>query len=87
MPFGRNKTETQRRFTTLYQDSRQDVEGIKIIKDNVTGVNYLILKEMAEIQTSSSITPLIGSDGKIVIDPVVDTDEISIKNAFPVPSA
>jgi len=41
-----------------------------VIKDTDTGVNYLVLKEMPGIQTSSSITPLIGSDGKIVIDPV-----------------
>jgi len=74
MPFGKNKKQIQRRFVTVNKINREEGEGIKIIKDKVTGVNYLVLREMTISGTSTCITPLIGADGKIVIDSVVDTE-------------
>jgi len=77
MPLGKSKAKDQkkkkkpRRFTKVFNTEYDDVEGIKIIKDKVTGVNYLVLKEATIGAISASITPLIGADGKIVIDPVV----------------
>lgn len=62
--FGEKKEKQKLRFKKIYSDTTGEN---KILIDTETGVNYLWHSEIY----AGSITPLLGSDGKPVITPVV----------------
>ena len=65
---------TSRRFNTIFREgSTFSQEGeIQIIIDGETGVNYIV----RSTGISSQICPLLGRDGEIVIDKVVEDAHI-----------
>ena len=52
---------SEKRFKTVYEEGT--IHGAKEIVDTKTGVHYLIWNE-----GTTSITPLLGPDGTVVID-------------------
>jgi len=54
------------RFTQVYTDSWS---GHYILKDNVTGVLYYLVEVRGQ-GTGAGLTPLLGPDGKPIVDPV-----------------
>ena len=61
--FGEKKAKQPKRFKKIYSD---DSGSNEIWIDTETGVNYLWHAGIY----SGSITPLLGSDGKVIITPV-----------------
>lgn len=59
-----------KRFIVKEEQSLGMTGALQIIVDTQTGVNYLNTIGMSV----NGLTPLIGSDGKIIIDPVGDYD-------------
>lgn len=75
MPFSKDKKQRQKkerpkdRFT-IKNETRGIIthtNGVYIIKDEATGVSYLALRDSG----STSVTPLLGPDGKPIIDPII----------------
>jgi len=68
MPFSREKKEKQKDRFTIKKE-RENVliasPGCYVLKDEVTGVNYLVIN-----RGGFAVTPLLGTDGKPIIDPV-----------------
>jgi len=56
------------RFETIYVD-RDFVGKQYILKDRVTGASYL-MTEISGTGTGVGLTPLLGPDGKPIVDPV-----------------
>ena len=54
----------EKRFSVVY--SQGIVSGFKVIKDTKTGVLYLFYNDGSY---GGGLTPLLGSDGKPMIDP------------------
>ena len=54
----------EKRFEITYKQKGWDLDT-QIIRDTQTGVCYLVLKNGAQI---AAVTPLLGSDGRPVID-------------------
>lgn len=53
----------EKRFEIVHKQTGWSLETL-IIRDTVTGVNYLVMKNGNQVQ---GITPLLDSDGKPVI--------------------
>ena len=74
MPFSKDKKEIPKkegrnRFQDIHTNGSVHSGFTNIFKDQITGVHYL---SVFRRETGIGVTPLIGSDGKIVIDPVED---------------
>ena len=54
----------EKRFEVIFKEGA--ISSYKIIVDNVTGVNYLLVSE----GYGGGITPLLDKDGKIIISDV-----------------
>lgn len=54
----------EKRFEVIFKEGA--ISSYKIIVDNVTGVNYILVSE----GYGGGITPLLDKDGKIVISDV-----------------
>lgn len=54
------------RFRTIFRQKGWPTD-IEILKDIQTGVQYLVLKNGNQV---AGITPLLDSDGKVVVTPV-----------------
>ena len=78
MPFSKDKKDRPKkekpkdRFTIVRKKMGiiMNSSGIYTIKDEATGVSYLTIGSGEGI----ALTPLLGSDGKPLIDPVVETE-------------
>ena len=53
------------RFEQIYKEGSTFTSIKKILKDNETGVQYLLVESGYGI----ALTPLLGKDGKPIIDP------------------
>jgi len=63
----------ENRFVNKYHQSKDPKQGPTInrtiIKDEVTGVNYLFIRDQGQ-KGGAGLTPLLGSDGRPIIEPV-----------------
>ena len=57
-----NKEKKAKRFT-IKEEQGLAFDAVYVVVDNVTGVNYLMT-------ASGGLTPLLDSDGKVLIDPL-----------------
>ena len=58
---------TEGRFKVLFRDFNDyDSDEAKVVKDTVTGVLYVVYK----LSRGGGMTPLLGPDGKPIIEPV-----------------
>ena len=55
-----NKEKKAKRFT-IKEEQGLAFDAVYVVVDNVTGVNYLMT-------ASGGLTPLLDSDGKVVVD-------------------
>lgn len=64
--FGKEKREKKQKRFVIKEEQSLGFEAIYVLVDNETGVNYLMTVGTGQ----SGVTPLLDSDGKVIIDKV-----------------